>query len=66
MLKTSEEWQKECLVEIMDPDGWDRSSPGNFIWSWSIEKITKQEFEKRLSSSTCQFNVDDLNNIWNK
>ena len=59
--KNSEEWQKLCKIEVIDPDGWDRQ---NYQFSWYEEKITKQEFEKRLGPSTCQFNVDDLNDIW--
>jgi hypothetical protein len=49
-LKTSEEWQKECKVEILDPDGWDRK---NWDFSWYKEKISKEEFEIRMVSSTC-------------
>ena len=52
-LKTSEEWHKECnkLVTIMDPDGWDRS---NLQHSFYEEKISKQEFCKRVGLSTCK------------
>lgn len=49
-LKTSEEWQKEFpKIQIMNPDGWDRK---NYKFSWHKEKITKKEFEKRMSLST--------------
>lgn len=48
-LKTSLEWQKICKITVLDPDGWDRT---NFPYSWEKEKITRQEFEKRLCSST--------------
>lgn len=52
ILKTSEQWQKELPnIIILDPDGWDRS---NFQFSWREEKITKDEYEKRMFESTCQ------------
>ena len=66
-LKTSDEWQKLCHVIVYDPDGWDRK---NYDYSWKEEKITREEFEKRLMISTCHFVVpifdDDgnVNNIW--
>lgn len=41
-------WAKILDVTISDPDGWDRK---NFDASWS-EKITREEFELRLSRST--------------
>jgi len=59
--KTSEEWQRLCRIEILDPDGWDRKK---YQFSWYEEKITRQDFERRLVSSTVHFNVDYINNIW--
>ena len=56
-LRTSEEWQKVCSVKILDPDGWDRY--GDFNYSWYEEKITRQEFERRMIVSTCEFKVDE-------
>lgn len=52
-LKTSEDWGKEVkdFCKVFDPDGWDRS---NFNYSWREEKITKQEFYRRIGMSTCQ------------
>lgn len=50
--KTSEEWLQEPEYEgvtIYDPDGWDRS---NYEYSFCQEKISKNEFKKRLLSST--------------
>lgn len=47
--KPSSEWIKEVGYEVLDPDGWDRS---NFQHSWYEEKITYQEFQKRLLMST--------------
>lgn len=56
--KTSGEWEKELQgVVIIDPDGWDRS---NFYHSWN-ELITKEEFDKRLMSSTCKYKLSKLN-----
>ncbi len=64
-LKTSEEWQKLCKAEVLDPDGWDRD-PQNYQFSWYEELITRGEFERRLGSSTIQCSVADLGNIWKK
>jgi hypothetical protein len=60
-VKTSEEWQKLCKIEVVDPDGWDRT---NYSFSWGEELITRKEFERRLMRSTCKFQVDDLSNMW--
>lgn len=48
-LRTSEEWDKICKVTVLDPDGWDRR---NYHMSWYGEKITREEFERRLVNST--------------
>jgi hypothetical protein len=50
-LLTSEEWHKQqfAMYKIVDPDGWDRS---NYSYSWYIERISRKEFECRLSGST--------------
>jgi hypothetical protein len=48
-LRTSEEWQKLCVVQVIDPDGWDRK---NYQYSWYEEKISRGEFEKRMFIST--------------
>ena len=51
--RTSEEWQKLFpRPKVYDPDGWDRK---NFDYSWYQEKITKQEYEKRVMYSTVEF-----------
>lgn len=58
-VKTSKEW-KELLcpkVIIMDPDGWDRS---DYDYSFNQEKISKEEFNRRLCTSTCMWNTDHL------
>lgn len=51
--KTSQQWERQIPdlgFVIYDPDGWDRS---NYIYSFFEELITKEEFLKRISSSTC-------------
>ncbi len=51
MKKTSKEWlNAQPRLGITDPDGWDRF---NYQWSFYTELITKEEFEKRVSMSTC-------------
>jgi hypothetical protein len=47
--KVSAEWIKEVGYEVLDPDGWDRT---NFDYSWNKEKITMEEFQRRLALST--------------
>jgi hypothetical protein len=47
--KPSSEWIKEVGYEIIDPDGWDRF---DFDYSFNIEKITQEEFMRRLMLST--------------
>ncbi len=47
--KVSSEWIKEVGYEIINPDGWDRN---NYEFSFNKEKITEEEFKKRLSMST--------------
>jgi hypothetical protein len=53
--KTSAEWEelvpKKYNLTILDPDGWDRK---NFQYSFYEELITKEEFKRRVSSSTVQ------------
>lgn len=51
-LKSGPEWVAELNdgVEILDPDGWDRS---NWEVSWN-EKITVKEFYYRRAISTTQ------------
>ena len=51
--KTSKEWYSRIAsgIKILDPDGWDRS---NYDYSFNQEKITKEEFKKRLYASTLQ------------
>lgn len=55
--KTSAAWYnyiKYCKVpiEILDPDGWDRS---NFNYSFNIEEISNKEFYNRLTNSSIQW-----------
>ncbi len=54
-LKTSQEWLKlKPLIMLLDPDGWNRT---NFQYSFYEEKITQEEFDKRLSYSTSLTNA---------
>lgn len=48
-LKTSHEWLQEYNYSIIDFAGWDSA---NFPKSYFDEKVTKQEFEKRLFASS--------------
>ena len=48
-MRTSAEWNKVLKFEIIDPDGWDRA---NYDYSFNIERITEDEFMKRVSMST--------------
>ena len=50
-LKTSDQWQILCKTKVLDPDGWDRK---NFQYSWHEEKISRNEFERRLLFSTVE------------
>lgn len=48
---TSEQWQEYYpYPKVLDPDGWDRE---NFQHSWYEESISYQEYQRRLSLSTC-------------
>jgi len=58
--KTSAEWIKEVEYEVLDPDGWDRN---NFDYSWNKEKITFDEFKRRLSFSTVCVKVNRKINL---
>lgn len=62
--RTSKFWleqiPKEHNLTIMDPDGWDRT---NFIYSFEVEEITKEEFDIRLSASTISCNRSFFENI---
>jgi len=57
-LLTAEEWLQEpeyAGLEILDPDGWDRS-PEGWEQSWN-EKIDRREFTHRLFASSVQYFV---------
>lgn len=63
--KTSKEWlelmPKEYKLKIIDPDGWDRT---NYDYSFNEEKISKDEFLKRVVASTIKFNRSFLKDIF--
>jgi hypothetical protein len=55
--QTSDKWYEELYIRpskhlmiIYDPDGWDRT---NYQYSYFEEEITRDEFERRVSESTC-------------
>lgn len=48
--KASEIWCLDTGIEVLDPDGWNRKDYEN---SW-YEEITREEFIKRASMSTCK------------
>lgn len=49
-LKTSDEWQKLNPHKIvLDPDGWNRA---NYQFSWYEEKISLEEYQRRVMYST--------------
>lgn len=58
-LKSSPEWRalvpKNWQLLILDPAGWDRN---NFKFAYNHEKITKEEYLKRLQSSTIRCNAE--------
>lgn len=61
VLKPSSEWEKRFEQDghkIIDPDGWDRT-PDGWDKSWS-EPITWWEFNRRVSRSTCQWDLAAL------
>lgn len=60
--KTSEEWQEiyKDRVVVYDPDGWDRV---NYQYSWYEEKISENEFNRRVASSTCKFDTEYLRSL---
>lgn len=63
--KTSKEWYelvpKKFNLKILDPDGWNRS---NFDISFNKELITKDQFIKRLMSSTIKCDRSFFNEKW--
>lgn len=46
-------------ITVLNPDGWDRR---NYKASWA-EKLTKKEFEQRLSVSTCQWSSEAMKRL---
>lgn len=61
-LKTSEEWVNDSRyaeLDILDPDGWPRE-PSEFKFHWFEERITQQEFERRVFDSTIQWKFSKI------
>ncbi len=70
--RTSAEWyanlQKYYSIQILDYDGWDRD---NFDYSFNEEKITSEEFDRRVDASTvlangCPYPVRWANGSYHK
>lgn len=62
VLKTSEQWAKSpeyMGLTILDADGWDRH-PDEFEFQWFKELIDKNEFERRLCTSTIKWSLPKL------
>ena len=57
-LKTSEEWQRLCKIEVLDPDGWDRK---NFQFSWHEKIFPEQSLKKDLAHRLVLFREILLN-----
>lgn len=47
--RTSAQWLEGTGITVLDPDGWDRK---NFHHSFNVERITREEFQRRLDAST--------------
>ena len=57
--KTSAQWQSLYpYPKVLDPDGWDRK---NYDYSWNEELITLEEYNIRVSNSTCMNYVTSNN-----
>lgn len=57
--RSSHDWKERFYpdVVIIDPDGFDRSSPEAYEKSWN-ELVTKSEFENRLWRCTVKLKID--------
>ena len=54
--KSSQQWQSLYpYPKVLDPDGWDRE---NYDYSWYIELITLEEYNIRVSNSTCLYHCN--------
>lgn len=67
MKKTSAQWHEMLETKyrgsyVMDPDGWDRK---NYDYSFYEEKITEEEFWKRLFRSTTAMSPELLEDMRN-
>lgn len=54
---------KNWLIQVLDPDGWNRND-----WQKSIdEKITIEEFKERIYASTCNWKgYEEFDKLINK
>lgn len=51
-MREQQRYRPEGVIEILDPDGWDRK---NFDHSFYEEEITQEEFQRRLIMSTVKY-----------
>lgn len=58
-LKLPREWEIIDGIKVIDPDGWNH---GLGLRSWG-EPISREEWERRIATSTCDFRESNLNAI---
>jgi len=54
---TSKRWCELLNInpkDILDPDGWDRSSEDNFWYDFNQKLISKLMFDNKIIASTCK------------
>ena len=55
-IRTSFKWCQELGInpaDIIDPDGWDRSSDDNFWYDFNQKMISKLMFDHKIRNSSC-------------
>lgn len=56
--RTSDRWQEMFpAITVLDPDGWNRQ---NYQFSWFEEYISLEEYQQRVSHSTCRFDYSKM------
>ena len=63
MLKTAKQWCEITGIQVLDPDGWDRSNP-KFLEIWNTHKISFNEFWNRVTNSTVNHFRGDKDAVW--
>ena len=57
IIRTSLKWCKELGIDpadIIEPNGWDRSSDYNFWYDFNQRAISKLMFDHKIKQSTCR------------